>query len=217
MVLRPVSAYGECATSGGRVDRPSATGDHSPMHIYLVRHGEAAARWHESDDPGLSERGREQAAATARRLLGRIEPGTRLVSSPLLRTRETARALVDALGTDRPGAELSIVDAFREIPTPVALAERQTWLGTIARQTWAEQHALVRDWRDALLAELRALREPTVVFTHFMVLNAIVGELQADERVVCFLPDTASVTTLRGFGDDLQLAELGRQLRTHVN
>jgi hypothetical protein len=35
--------------------------------------------------------------------------------------------------------------------------------------------------------------------------------------VVCCLPDTASVTTLRGFGDALQLAELGRQLRTHVN
>jgi len=190
---------------------------HRRMHIYLVRHGEAAARWHESDDPSLSERGREQAAATARQLLGRIEPGARLVSSPLRRTRETAQALVDALGTDPPGAELSIVDAFREIPTPVALANRQTWLGSIARQTWAEQHTMVRDWRDGLLAALRQIREPTVVFTHFMVLNAIVGELQADERVVCFLPDTASVTTLRGFGDDLELAELGRQLRTRVN
>ena len=187
------------------------------MHIYLVRHGEAAARWHESDDPGLSERGRQQAADTARLLRDRIEPGVRLVSSPLLRTRETAQALVDALGADGPGAGPDIVDAFREIPTPVALAERQTWLGTIARQTWAEQHAMVRNWRDGLLAALRQIREPTVVFTHFMVLNAIVGELQGEERVVCCLPDAASVTILRGFGDELQLAELGRQLRTRVN
>lgn len=191
------------------------------MHIYLVRHGEAAARWHESDDPGLSERGRQQAAETARLLRDRIDPGTRLVSSPLLRTRETAQALVDALvdarGADGPGADPEVVEAFREIPTPVALAERQTWLGTIARQTWAEQHAMVQDWRSALLSALRQIREPTVVFTHFMVLNAIVGELQGDDRVVCFLPDTASVTTLRGFGDELQLAELGRQLRTRVN
>jgi probable phosphoglycerate mutase len=187
------------------------------MHIYLVRHGEAAARWHESDDPGLSECGRQQAVETARMLLARIEPGTRLVSSPLLRTRQTAQALVDAMAIDSSAAEVSIVEAFREIPTPVALAERQTWLGTIARQTWTEQHALVRDWRDGLLTALRRIREPTVVFTHFMVLNAIVGELRGDERVVCCLPDTASVTTLRGFGHKLQLVELGRQLRTQVN
>jgi probable phosphoglycerate mutase len=187
------------------------------MHIYLVRHGEVAARWHESDDPGLSERGRQQAADTAQLLLDRIEPGTRLVSSPLLRTRETAQALADVLAADGPGVGVQVVEAFREIPAPVTRADRQTWLGTIARQTWAEQHTSVRDWRAALLAELRGIREPTVVFTHFMVLNAIVGELRADERVVCCLPDTASVTTLRGFGDQLQLAELGRQLRTHVN
>ncbi|HSM69467.1 MAG TPA: hypothetical protein VK830_07115 [Xanthomonadales bacterium] len=50
------------------------------MSIFLVRHGEAAARWHESDDPGPSELGRQQAADAARQLPEQIPPGIRLLS-----------------------------------------------------------------------------------------------------------------------------------------
>jgi len=185
---------------------------HSRMSIFLVRHGEAALGWTESNDPGLSERGRQQAADTARRLQDQLPPGSLLLSSPMQRARETAAPLAAALG-----AEPAIVEPFREIPTPVAITERQTWLNRIARQTWSEQHTMVQDWRRALLAAMREIREPTVVFTHFMVLNAIVGALREDARVVSFLPDNASVTTLRGFGDELQLVELGRQFQTRVN
>jgi broad specificity phosphatase PhoE len=194
------------------LENPRVLRHYPHMNIFLVRHGEAAARWHESDDPGLSELGRKQAAEAARQLLDQIPPASRLLSSPMQRARETAAPLASALG-----AEPTIVEPFREIPTPVAITERQTWLNRIARQTWSEQHTMVQDWRRALLAALREIREPTVVFTHFMVLNVIVGALQADNRVVSFLPDNASITTLRGFGDDLQLAELGRQFRTKVN
>jgi broad specificity phosphatase PhoE len=203
---------GRAADAKDQLENFLALRHHPRMDIFLVRHGEAAARWHESDDPGLSELGRQQAAAAARQLLERIPPVIRLLSSPMLRARETAAPLAAALGN-----EPAIVEPFREIPTPVAIDERQTWLNRIARQTWSEQHAMVRDWREALLTALRGIREPTVVFTHFMVLNVIVGALQADDRVVTFLPDNASVTTLSGFGDDLQLAELGRQFRTRVN
>jgi broad specificity phosphatase PhoE len=191
---------------------PRALRHDLPMSIFLVRHGEAAARWHESDDPGLSELGRQQAADAARQLLEQIPQGVRLLSSPLQRARETAAPLAAALG-----GEPTIAEPFREIPTPVAMADRQTWLNRIARQTWGEQEAMVQDWRQVLLDALRDIREPTVVFTHFMVLNVIVGALRGEDRVVSFLPDNASVTSLQGFGDRLELAELGRQFRTHVN
>lgn len=181
-------------------------------NIYLVRHGQAAAHWDQADDPGLSDLGRQQAASTATELLDRVGPGIRLVSSPLQRARETARPLAEALE-----AQVAIAEPFREIPTPVERGDRQTWLNGIARQRWNEQDLLVRDWRSALLARLRQVREPTVVFTHFMVLNAIVSELTDDGRVVCFLPDNASVTTVRWASDDLQLVELGRQLKTRIN
>jgi probable phosphoglycerate mutase len=178
------------------------------MKIFLVRHGEAAASWHEADNPGLSERGREQAAATAERLLRQVAADTRLISSPLLRAQETARPLAQTLGTP-----IAVVEAFREIPAPVPLAERQEWLRTVARQSWSEQHERVQEWQQSLLQQLQQLRQPTVVFTHFRVLNAIVGSLTAKDRVVCFLPENASVTTLQWTGDALQLIELGQQRR----
>jgi len=194
------------------LENPRALRHHQHMSIFLVRHGQAATSWQESDDPGLSELGRQQAANAARLLLEQIPPGCRLISSPMQRARETAAPLAAALG-EQP----AIVEPFREIPTPVAREQRQNWLNGIARQTWGEQEVMVQDWRRTLLAALRDIREPAVVFTHFMVLNVIVGALRDDERVVNFLPDNASVTTLQGFGEDLQIAELGRQFRTRVN
>jgi len=177
------------------------------MKIFLVRHGEAAAKWQHSDDPGLSARGRQQAAATAQALAARVDPQVRLLSSPLLRARETAEPLSRVLG--KP---VSIVDAFREIPTPVPIEERQNWLKSIARQDWSEQHPLVLDWHKLLLRQLDQIRHPVVVFTHFMVLNAIVGSLSGTENVICFMPDNASITTLQMDGGSWSLLDLGRQL-----
>ena len=178
------------------------------MKIYLVRHGQAADTWQVSDDPGLSVLGHQQAAATAKQLSEQVGPDIQLVSSPLLRARETALPFATTLG-----AEVSIIEAFREIPTPVPRPERQAWLHSIARQSWGEQHEMVRDWHRALLQQLRQIRHPTVVFTHFMALNAIVGTLSANDKVMCFLPDNASITTLEWDDESLQVVELGRQFR----
>ncbi len=64
--------------------------------VFLVRHGEAAARWGEDPDPGLSERGREQASAASEALLGLLDAEVNIVSSPLLRARLTAEPLKGA-------------------------------------------------------------------------------------------------------------------------
>jgi len=181
------------------------------MKIYLVRHGQAAAHWQEADNPGLSELGHRQAATAAEQLLGLVDASVRLISSPMVRARETAQPLAKSLG-----AEVSIIEAFREIPTPVLLPERQNWLQTIASQTWNEQHEMVREWHQALLRELRQIRQPAVVFTHFMVLNAIVGALTGEDRVVSYLPDNASVTTVQWAGQTLELLQLGQQLKTVI-
>lgn len=63
--------------------------------VWLIRHAEsewnAAGRWQGQADPALSARGREQAAALARRLAG--ERFALLVASDLARARETALAV----------------------------------------------------------------------------------------------------------------------------
>ncbi|NNF18050.1 MAG: histidine phosphatase family protein [Gammaproteobacteria bacterium] len=182
------------------------------MHIYLVRHGEAAASWQESEDPGLSALGLEQAQRCADQLAASLGSDIQLVSSPRLRAWETALPLGETLSVP-----VIVEEAFREIEAPVPLAERQKWLHEIATQRWEQQHESVQAWRRQVLYALRSIYQPTVVFCHFMVINAIVGELTQAEKIVCCMPDNTSVTVVRRQRNELELIELGDELKTVVN
>jgi probable phosphoglycerate mutase len=181
--------------------------------VYLVRHGEAASTWGQHADPALSELGRKQAAATADALLATLK-GTipRVTSSPLRRARETA----DALAT-RLGCEVAIDDRFREIPSPVPLALRQDWLRGFMRERWSDQEASLHAWRDGILSALEALPGDTIVYTHFLVLNSIVGWVQGRDETLVFWPANASVTVLREAVDGRWSVEVGEQMQTRVN
>ncbi len=182
------------------------------MDIFLVRHGEAAAAWGQCGDPGLSELGRQQASAAAQQLLPLVDADTRLVSSPLARAQETAQPLAGALGV-----AVSIDDAFRELPAPVPLEQRSGWLKTVMQQRWEQQSAELLAWREQAMEHLLGIEGSAVVYTHFMVLNAIVGQLQEQAETVVYLPDNASITRLRRLDTGLELVELGAQLETVIN
>jgi len=183
------------------------------VDIFLVRHGEAAAAWGQDPDPGLSSLGEQQANDAAEILLPRLSAEVKLVSSPLQRARETAQPLSQALGL-----QVSIDDAFREIPAPVPLTDRKNWLRGFMKQSWSEQPEELLQWRDQAMGQLLGLKSPTVVFTHFLVLNAIVGRIQARSETLCFWPDNASVTQLKLNSDgSFDLVELGAQMDTVVN
>ena len=182
------------------------------MDIFLVRHGEAASSWGQSSDPGLSELGARQALQASHQLEALIPGNIQLLSSPLARARETAAPLADAL--DLP---VLVDDVFREIPSPVALPQRQDWLRQFMRQSWDEQPDELSQWRDAASQTLLELRLPAVVFTHFLVINAIVGQILGRKETLCFMPDNASITRLHHTGTALELVALGREMETVVN
>ena len=182
------------------------------MDIFLVRHGEAAASWGEAPDPGLSALGRQQAEEAATVLSSRIGQDTLLISSPLQRALETAAPLAREL-------EQSVhTDAvFREIPSPVPLAQRQAWLRQFMAQQWEEQADDLLRWRQSALERLLALQRPAVVFTHFLVINAVVGQLLQRPETLCFWPENGSITHLRHTGSSLELVARGSEMATHVN
>lgn len=183
------------------------------MDIFLVRHGEASASWGQDPDPGLSDLGEQQAIAAARSLRSRLSADVKLVSSPLQRARETAEPLAQTLGL-----EVTIDDAFREIPAPVPLAQRKPWLRGFMKQSWKEQPEALLSWRDSARDQLLDLKAPTVVFTHFLLLNAIVGNVLEHADTLYFWPDNASITHLNLREDgSLELLELGKQMDTVVN
>ncbi|WKZ35919.1 MAG: histidine phosphatase family protein [Anaerolineales bacterium] len=71
------------------------------FHITLLRHGEsvgnAEARWQGQADFPLTEKGRAQAQALAERWKRENLKFDHLISSPLLRTKETAEVIASAL------------------------------------------------------------------------------------------------------------------------
>lgn len=180
--------------------------------IWLVRHGEAAAAWSEHPDPSLSALGQQQAAGVADRLLGQLPPDVQLLSSPKIRARETALPLAQQLNR-----EVSVVNAYQEIQAPVPLPERQRWLRSFMTQTWTEQSAELWQWRQAIMDSLHALERPTVVFTHFLVINTVVSVLRDHPETVQFWPDNGSchrfVLDTRG----LVIDALGQEMATRVN
>jgi len=186
------------------------------MDIFLVRHGEAAASWGESADPGLSDLGRKQAEAAASVLQETLQAlnseSTTLLSSPLARAQETAKPLAQLRQ-----CSVTVDKRFSEVPSPVPQAQRQDWLRGFMAQRWEDQPSELRKWKQDALAGLRSLESPAVVFTHFLLINAVVGELQARAETLCFWPDNASITHLRKEGGQLSLVALGDEIKTHVN
>lgn len=180
--------------------------------IYLVRHGEAAAHWGQSADPGLSALGCEQAEVCARALTPRLDAGAVLLSSPLARATQTAAPLARHMGVD-----VSVSEAFREIPAPVPLPQRRDWLRAFMREEWKRQGEALITWREALLSALYSTQSPVVIFTHFLVINTVVGHIRGSERTLSFWPDNGSVTELLLRDGRLELVTLGREMETVVN
>ena len=181
--------------------------------LYLVRHGRAAASFAEAADPGLDPLGRSQAEAVAERLapLGPLA----MQSSPLKRALETSDPLAA-----RWRRTVVIEPAVAEIPSPkgLGLAERADWLRAFMGGSWRSASLELAAWREEAIAALAAMKENTVIFSHFIAINVAAGAAAGDDRVVLFRPDNCSVTILDvDGGGRLTLVERGHEAETKVN
>lgn len=187
--------------------------------VTLVRHGEAAHGWGDAADPGLSERGRQQAEEVAQALGGRMRtsltsPMT-LVTSPMRRCRETAAPLAA-----RWAMEPRIEPRVSEIPSPpaIGLRERSAWLRGVLDGRWSSLSADLRVWREGVLAAMAeaAAHGDAVVFTHHVAINAALSFAGGDDRVRIARPDNCSSTIFEVVGHKLVLVALGREADTQV-
>jgi len=182
--------------------------------VLLVRHGRATAGWDVDPDPGLDDLGHEQAEAMAASVAG-LGP-LRLISSPLRRCRETAAALermwrIDAVVEPR----------VAEVPSPegIAMADRVDWLREAMRGNWTPMGARYTDYRDAAVSAVRELAladGDTVVCSHFVAINAIIGGVTDDDRVLIRSLDNCSITVVEAFDGVLRLVEGGREADTLI-
>jgi broad specificity phosphatase PhoE len=179
--------------------------------IYLVRHGRAAAGWDVDPDPGLDDVGERQATSMAERLVP-LGPMA-LVSSPLRRCQETSRPLAGAWG------RVPVIDTrVAEIPSPVGIAmeQRVAWLRAAMRGTWADLGARYTDYRDQAVAAVVASATDTVVVSHFVAINAVIGAATGDDRLVSRSLDNCSVTVVDVIDGTLSLVEGGHEADTLI-
>jgi broad specificity phosphatase PhoE len=185
--------------------------------LFIIRHGRPAAVWGGGDsDPGLDPEGERQASMAARTLMA-LPPDERpisVVSSPLRRCRETARAFADALNV-----ETEIVTEVGEIPTPRSLASaaRGEWLRKSLSGNWSDIDGdLDYDrWRRAVFDAVR-FRPGAAIFSHFVAINAVLSVIEGRDEVISFRPDHTSITVLDTIGDEMRVLERGREAATSV-
>jgi broad specificity phosphatase PhoE len=181
--------------------------------IYMVRHGKAEAGFGGAMDPGLDALGREQADAVAQKLkpLGPLP----ILSSPLARTQQTAMPLAKLWS-----AAPIIEPAVAEIPSPdgMGLEERVVWLRNLMGGSWRDVTPDLAQWREHCIATVAAVSQDTVIFSHYVAINVIMGAATGDDRVVAFSPDNCSVTVFGTDGETLRLVEKGTEASlTKVN
>jgi phosphohistidine phosphatase len=111
------------------------------MLVFLVRHAHA-----ESGEPDelreLSDRGRDEAEAVSERLAAHDTPPALVVTSPLVRARQTAQAIASAAGVElrsderlAPGATATdLREAVGGEVGPVAVVGHQPDCSEIARE-----------------------------------------------------------------------------------
>jgi broad specificity phosphatase PhoE len=82
---------------------------------------------------------------------------------------------------------------------------------------WPNLDRDLQQWRQEVIEALLSIKTDAIVFTHFIAINAAVGFVIGDDRVVSFRPDNASITILETNANKICLVERGVEADTRVN
>ena len=174
------------------------------MELVLVRHALPVRidATHDGSpaDPGLAERGHQQALRVLAALAG--DEVTHLYSSPAARAQQTAAPLVEKLGLAlvlEPGlAEFDVAHSSYVPVEELRAAGDPRWQALVKGDL---SHADVDPiaFRDRVVAAVEsiALRHPggrAVLFSHSGSINAYTGFVTGQARPLWFAPDYASIS-----------------------
>ena len=198
-----------------RLGRRVSVGCLNSLQIALVRHGRASAGWDTAVDPGLDELGRQQADDAAKKL-DQIFAGQQvaIISSPLLRCQQTAEIFAKLRN-----ASVRVCAEVAEIPSPVGveMSGRVDWLRGAMQGTWTDLGSEYVAFRDSVVEFVQSLKTSTVVFSHFIAINAVVGALTDDDRLVIRSLDNCSITLLEyDSAGNLRIAQTGHEADTLI-
>ena len=189
--------------------------------VFLIRHGQAEDGW-TSLDPGLSETGIHQSKKLSEKINKMITGREAVVSSPLKRCLETANISLAKLDVN-----ISIDNTFAELPSPISdLNKRVVWLKRVLPLTWEELEndpvsasscISYSSWREDVIRSLLKLKGDSIIFSHYVVINSIIGWVLNSNKVVNFNPANCSITTLEINKGKISILSLGDENLSKVN
>jgi broad specificity phosphatase PhoE len=180
--------------------------------VFLIRHGRPAQVWGGGgSDPGLSELGHQQAEAAAAKL--QSFGGLAVISSPMLRCRETAVPYARWRGVP-PSIEPRVSEIVADCVEDRAawLQERFPWRDRTRLRSWSMLEPRLHAWRDDMLGFVRGIHEDTAVFTHFIGINTIAGAALGVDRTIVCVPDHCSITEIEVEEGALRLVAMGADM-----
>jgi len=185
----------------------------SEINLLLVRHGEAAEIWGKHPDPGLSELGIKQSTSLVNNKMLELLDSYSFISSPKLRAKMTAEPLIKKFDK-----ELIINGAYSEIPSNnIDNSQKKTWLTNVMNAEIKDLPDFVVNWRNNIIKHSLGVSQNTIIFTHFMVINALVGSLLKKSALMYFYPNYASVTKITFENKEVRSISLGDEKKTIIN
>ena len=127
--------------------------------LLLIRHGEASASFGEHSDPGLSEKGKQQAHNLMETHSKENFDNFKFISSPKLRAIETAQPLRLEYNKD-----LVIRNEFSEIPSNnIPDHEKQEWLRGVMSQETLTLPEAVKLWQNNIMSGLLNINSDAII------------------------------------------------------
>ena len=185
----------------------------SSIQVIFIRHAEASNSWGNHPDPGLSDNGKNQ----SKELINHPEliklDDYFFISSPKLRAIETAKPLAEKFEK-----EVFIENIFTEIPSPdVEPENKQEWLKGIIQMDKKDLPKKILNWKNNIFLNTKMLSQNTVIFTHFMVMNALLSELTSNANLLYFNPDYTSVLKITIENKEFKNFSTERGKKTSIN
>jgi len=185
----------------------------SEINLLLIRHGEAAESWGTHPDPGLSELGIKQSKSLLNNKMLELLDSYSFVSSPKSRAKMTAEPLIKKFNK-----ELIVKDAYSEIPSnDIDNSQKKAWLTDVMNTEIRDLPDFVVNWRNNIIKHSLGVSQNTIIFTHFMVINALVGSLLQKSALMYFYPNYVSVTKITFENNEVKSISLGDEKKTIIN
>tara|TARA_B100000963_G_scaffold204970_1_gene178432 strand:+ start:524 stop:1087 length:564 start_codon:yes stop_codon:yes gene_type:complete len=185
----------------------------SSIQVIFIRHAEASNSWGNHPDPGLSDNGKNQ----SKELINHPElielDDYSFISSPKLRAIETAKPL-----SEKFKKELIIENIFTEIPSlNIEPDKKQEWLKNILQMNKNDLPENITKWKDNIISKTKAFSQDSVVFTHFIVINALLSELNSETKLLYFYPDYTSIVKITIEDGEFRNFSIDKDKKTFIN